>query len=333
MNRFLLVLALAAACTVLARAQSANVDVPVGSAPVIRIQFRTGTIAIRTWNRESVQVTSDGPVETRRFAPEAVDRVVEGDIPIFATRVRGKEGTITLPAEEFPLAPLPAGAHEGIMVHAIAGNATVFVPADAALVIAGVGRGTVEMSGYRNGTFVVRVHAGGIRLQNVSGSGYVEAARGPIVVAGSSFDRVRARTALGSIVFQDCRARQIEVSSVDGSIAYDNGSFGSGVARFESQNGNVGIGVADGGNAQISVHAPGGDVRLALGPAAFVHRSGGDAQLTVGKGSTVVTASSAKGSVAVYSGSYRAHARLVKGWRLQEKLPKYRHVELKRVLR
>ncbi len=82
---------------------------------------------------------------------------------------------------------------------------------------------------------------------------------GSISVNNSTFNRIRVRTAAGNIVFENSNVRQIEASSVNGSIAYDNGTFVPGIARFESQKGNVAIGVA-GGGARIDAHSGGGRI-------------------------------------------------------------------------
>jgi hypothetical protein len=166
-----------------------------------------------------------------------------------------------------------------------------------------VGRGEILMNDYRSGAFLARVRAGRVLLHNVGGNGYVEVARGPIAVSDSALNRLRARTAMGNILFENCNARQIEVSSIDGSIAYDNGTFAPGLARFESQNGDVAIGVA-GGALQIGAHSTAGRIFESLANAR-VAGTNTDAQASVGNGGPVVTASSARGAVYLYNGAFK----------------------------
>lgn len=313
-----------------------SVTLPVSGAPVVRVQIRQGTLVIRTWNQPQVQISSGDEVQANHFDSGAVDRALAGgDIPIFSTTILTAQGPLILPAEDFPLPGIGTG-HDGVIVHAIGPPATVTVtiPTGTALLWAAVGRGDLEVHDYRGGAFVARVHAGRITMQNVAGDGYVEAARGPIAFKNSALTRLRARTAAGNILFENCTARQIEVSSILGSIAYDNGTFSPGLARFESQSGNVAIGVA-GGSLQIGAHAASGHIFEQLSNARL-SGSGSDAQATLGSGGPVVTASSMTGNVYLYTGAFKK-GRMPQAWRpvgriikrqppLQQKFPHRRHI-------
>ncbi len=320
-----------------AAAQSGTgITLPVGSSPVVRVQMRAGTLIVRTWDQLQVQVTSGDAVQVHHFDSGAVDRALAGgDIPIFSTTILTAQGPLILPAEEFPLTGI-GGGHDGVIVRAedSPSTVTVTIPTGTALLWAAMGRGDLEVHDYRGGAFVTRVRAGRITLQNVSGQGYVEAVRGPIAIRDSALDRVRARTAAGNILFENCTARQIEVSSILGSIAYDNGTFAPGLARFESQRGNVAIGIA-GGSLQIGAHTSGGHIFEQLSNAR-VSGSGTDAQAMLGSGGPVVTASSGTGNVYLYSGGFKQHA-MPQAWRpvgriikhpavLQQKFPHRRHI-------
>jgi hypothetical protein len=284
---------------------SQNMTFSTGSAPVVRVQMRSGIITIRTWNQQQIAISSNDPVFAQHFMPDAVERALGGgDIPIFATAVKTPEGILTLPPEAFPIAPIGPD-HDGVLVRpGDDANLTLTVPVSTALVWVVVGRGQVHMRDYRSGSFVVRVHAGSARLQNVGGDGYVEVARGPVILTNSAFNRLRARSAVGDIIFENCNARQIEVSSINGSIAYDNGTFVPGLARFESQNGNVALGIA-GGGVQIGAHTAAGRVFQFFGNGASVRGSETDKQVTAGGGGPIVTASTARGNIYLYKGTLR----------------------------
>ena len=284
---------------------------PAGDAPVIRIMMRAGTLTVRTWNRSDVQVTSAQPALARSFRPEAVARALSGNIPIFATSVFPPGAQITLPQEQFALTSLPSGDHQGVLVQALDADLTVMIPAGTALLIANVQRGGVLVQDYRNGNFVLLLHNGPMRLRNVGGTGYAQVARGQLMIRDSSFDRIRARTAIGNILFEGCSSRQIQVSSVNGTIVYDNGSFQPGLARFESENGNVAIGVPRNG-AQIGAHSSVGRIYSII-DGSPVRTGQTDAQ--VGTGRAIVTASSSHGSVLLYNGTLRAQRSLPPEWR------------------
>jgi hypothetical protein len=331
-NRFrILWLAAAAALPALfaaapALAQNAtNLTVPAINPPVIRVQMRSGTLTIRTWDRPQVQIASTGAVDVRQFSAGIVQRAVRGgDIPIFSSTILTRNGPITLLPEEFPVPSLTDSPHDGIVVFGpdSGANVTLTVPSSTALLWAMVGRGRLHLQDYRNGAFVARVHTGALSLDNVSGAGYGEVARGAIVVSNSAFDRIRVRTAAGNILFTNCNARQIEVSSVNGSIAYDNGTFVPGLARFETLNGDVAIGVA-GGGVQINAHAPSGQIHSQFAHGANLRGAPTDTQATVNGGGPVVTVSSQHGAIYLYDGTFRSRPQLQRRWqpRLQTRLP------------
>lgn len=283
---------------------------PAGDAPVVRVTMRSGTLTVRIWNRSDVQVTSAQPVVARSFRPEAVAQALSRSVPIFATTVFVPDGAITLPPEEFALASLTAVPHAGVLIQALDANVIVMLPQGTALLLANVQRGRIDVQDYRNGTFALLLHNGGIRLSNVGGTGYAQVARGQIMARDSSFDRLRARTAIGNIIFENVTSKQIEVSSFNGTIIYDNGSFQPGLARFESANGSVALGVGT-GNVQIGAHSSVGRIYSTLGGASI--RTGQtDAQF--GNRGSVVTASTAHGAIYLYNGALRAQRRLPAAW-------------------
>ncbi len=291
------------------RAQTPLV-LPAGEAPVVKVMMRSGSLVVRTWNRTDVQVTSVQPVNARSFRPEAVARALSGSIPIFTTTVFGPDGTITLPQEEFAFTSLPPGPHAGVFIQALDADITVMMPAGTALLLANVQRGGIDVQDFRNGIFALLLHNGGMRLSNVGGTGYAQVARGPLMVQDSSFDRFRARTAIGNLLFENCTSRQIQVTSVNGTIVYDNGSFQPGLARFESENGNVAVGT--GAGVQIGAHSSVGRIYSAV-DGGTVRAGQTDAQ--IGNGGAVVTASSSHGAVYIYRGALRAQRRLSPDWR------------------
>ncbi len=281
---------------------------PAGDAPVVRVMMRSGTLTIRTWNRSDVQVTSQQPISARDFRPEAVARALTASIPIFATSVFDPAGPITLPQEEFALTPLTAGPHQGIVVQALDADVSLTLPAGTALLLASVQRGGIDMQDYR-GTFTLLLHNGGMRLSNLTGTGFAQVARGPLMISDSQFDRIRARTAIGNIIFQNCNSRQIQVSTVSGTIVYDGGGFQPGLARFETQYGNVAIGI--GRDTQVGAHSSVGRIYSIAGGKVRT----GDTDAQIGNGRAFITASSSHGAVYLYNGSLRAQQHLPAAWR------------------
>jgi hypothetical protein len=268
--------------------------------------------------------------------PQVVADTLPPEVTIFDTSILTANGAIVLPPESFPLGPLIAAEHDGVLIFGgdRGASVTLTIPASTALLWTVVGAGSITIDGYRNGTFVALLHNGAMHLNDAGGDGYAEVARGPMFVQNAAFNRIRARTATGNIVFENCNARQILATSVNGSIAYDNGTFVPGIARFESENGNVAIGIA-GGGALIDAHSAAGRVYSGFSNSAAVNGSETDAQAIVGPGGPVVTAASVRGGVYLYDGALRSHGRLQGAWApvgkiltrpLQKKLPQRRHI-------
>jgi hypothetical protein len=284
--------------------------VTVGASPVLTVQLRQGSVTIKTWDRPEISIDAPDTVEVRHFDPPAVARALRnGQISFLSRTANTPNGPVTLPVETFSLSSLPPGAHDGVDVRSTGpdpADVQIEVPANTALVVTRLLRGKVTLQNYRSGTFAVEMRAGMLFLQGMGGSGYAEVVRGPIVAADSSFAQFRARTAVGNIFFDRCTTKQIQVSSIGGSIVYDNGSFEPGLARFESQYGNVALGVGS-GNAQIGAHSSSGRIFSNFDRRANVSGGATDAQASLGDGGPVITATSGSGAIFLYDGAFAAH--------------------------
>jgi hypothetical protein len=187
----------------------------------------------------------------------------------------------------------------------------ITIPASTALVLARVDRGPLTLRGYHNGAFVLQVLTGSVHLRNVTGTGFAQLVRGgPMVIQGSDFTRLRARTAVSNVFIGGTHSTQIEVTSIFGSIVYDNGTFAPGLARFESQYGNVALGVA-GSGAQIGAHSNSGRVFTSFSRPVNLTNRNGNTQAIVNGGGPVVTATARNGAVLLYDGSLRQHPHLM----------------------
>ncbi|HVA27071.1 MAG TPA: hypothetical protein VNF68_02760 [Candidatus Baltobacteraceae bacterium] len=306
-------------------ASAGTTTVASGSAPVIIAQMRAGTLTVRTWNRPQVQIATDGSVTARNIAPQQVARRIPKQIPLGTPQLLTPRGPIGLPPEPFVVPRLAPGPHAGVVLRG-SGNTVVTIPATSALLIAHLMRGSMTISGYRGGVFLAVVRVGNVRLLNVAGTGAVQVLSGRIIALHSDFTRLQARTARGNLLFRNCTATQIEATSVLGSIAYDNGTFRPGLARFQSERGNVALGLASGG-LQIGAHSNSGQIYSALPSSATVRRSANTAQATVGGGGPVVTANSGTGSVFLYQGALRSHPQL------RQRLQKLRAQQQRSIIR
>ncbi|GAC1304102.1 MAG: hypothetical protein NVSMB21_04130 [Vulcanimicrobiaceae bacterium] len=295
-----------------ARAASTTIDGTV--APIVRITIAAGDVTIRTWDRASVEIDGDPSLSIRR---RTIRQTFEGSvlIPHAGRRTHPGEG---LPAESFVIATIPPGPRDAILVASASGAprsaVVVTIPSDAAYVFAFARDGDLDVRDYRAGTLVGFTNRGRLALARVGGTIFAQAARGGLDVVDSTFERMRARSLSGDIVFERCRGRQIEATSVGGAIVYDSGSFEPGLARFESQRGDVAIGTRV--PALLAGRTGGsGHVYADFARGTRVVGTRDDARAFAWGGGPVVTATTLEGDVYLYDGGLRARARLGGPWR------------------
>jgi hypothetical protein len=296
----LVTLAASLCCLVFAAPARADEQFDVGPSPVLNVHGNRANITIQTWDRPQMLISSDVPPDIKHLAPSEVDPGIPRQMQMPSHRIATEHGPVFLPAESFVLPELPPGQHDAVVVTHGNGKLTITIPRGTALVIAHLRAGQLTINNY-HGVFVTHVRAAQIALNGVGGTGYVESLRGRIVATDSSFDRLRARTATGDMLFSGCTSQQIQASSTYGSIVYDDGKFEPGLARFESEHGNVALGVR--GNAQIGAHSGAGHVVSNFQDDVQVRGDPETKQATVGDGGPVVTATSREGSVYLYRGS------------------------------
>lgn len=284
----------------------------VGPSPVLNVNINGGAITIRTWDRQSVQVESTGDPQVQQFGAAAVGRNLPRELPVFAGTIDTPRGPLTLPEETFVLTPLASEPHDGVVVKGNGGATTITIPQNTALVVVRSGSALVNIDGYRNGTFFVRVQNGAVHVQNCGGEGFVQVMRGPVVINDAAFSRLRARTAQGNMIFEHVRAKQIEASSVAGSMIFDNGSFEPGLARFETQYGHLAMGIGS-GDVQIGAHSNAGRIMTDFTRHANVESRGTDGTVSLGSNGPNVNVS-AGGGVFLYDGSLATRANHGQGW-------------------
>jgi hypothetical protein len=157
-----------------------------------------------------------------------------------------------------------------------------------------------------NGTSVA--FAGGARVvySNVGGDGFVQSMANHIFMIRSNFDRLRVRTNHSDQIYIGCHVRQIEATSISGTIVFDDGFFDPGLARFESERGNVAVGVA--GPADLAMRTQDGRIFTMLGRGVP-----STPQLTTtfntqyAGGGPLVNVTSTHGSVFAYDGTIFQH--------------------------
>ncbi len=305
--------ALSAASALPAQADVATVDNV--AAPIVRVNVRQGDVSIRTWDRQAVQVDGDPSllVTRRTVRPRGDDR----SVLIPGVEAQTARGLVQLPPESFVVSSIPPGPRDVVVVRSSSrdnvGAVTVRVPANSVFIYAHTMRGNLDVHDYKAGTLMGFVGRGRLALDDVGGTVFAQTNHGALVADDSNFERIRARSLMANMAFERCTVRQIEATSIAGSIVYDGGTFQPGLARFESTTGNVAIGTASA--AQLGA-------RTAAGGRVFTNFSGGThvdarddtANVNVGGGGPVVTATSGSGNVYLYDGSLRGRSSLPPPW-------------------
>ncbi len=289
----------------LAGAARADEAIGVGPNPVLNVQLTSGALTVKTWNRDTISIATQGSLAVRHIDANQVDAHLHRQLAIWSQTVNGPKGAVRLPPETFLLPKLAGATHDAVVARGH-GNTTIYVPRTAALIVAHLGDGRFALQHY-SGAFVAHVRVGSLVLDHVAGTGFAEVLKGPVFANDSDFARLRVRTALGNMYFRGCTSNQIEATSSYGSIVYDNGKFKPGLAHFSSEHGNVALGVHGGSRVQIGAHTGGGKIISNLHAPALVRRSAAGAPERFSGGAPIVTTNAKHGSIYLYNGSIRAN--------------------------
>jgi len=310
-------------------AGAATASYDVSDQAVVQVIGRGAAITIRTWNRNTVQI--DWP-DGESFVPSKGIQATRSSFPIPTVSVeeqRTPEGSVmaTLLPEDFPVPNLAPGMHDVVRVVEVGPPAeigkpapptelSVMIPESAGLVNVRSGKGDVTLSDY-HGTTIAAVGRGRVIFNNVSGDAFVQPLNGHFYALNSTFDRLRIRSNRADEVFDACRVKQIEATTLTGNIVFDNGVFDTGLARFESDRGSIALGVN--GGAQLGAHTQDGQVLTVLpvpSSAPVIGRIESDSMQIAGNGGPLVSASSIHGNVFLYGGSLadRRPAALAPAW-------------------
>jgi hypothetical protein len=298
-----------------AAAGSTSLDVGDGVVMNLIVRGKGNEVTVHVWDRPTVQVDfadETAPAIERHsvsFGTARFPRSRQIPAMIFALRDRdGQTVAGALPPEEFPYAGFRPGPHDTVVVDAPEGSRLVVtVPASTGLLGMRIGGGQTTIEGYRGANLFVIQSQGHLLLTGATTTAFVQMNNGTFFAADGTFDRIRVRGIAAHDVFENCRSKQIEASSVNGSIVYDRGSFDPGLARFETQNGNIALGVT--GSAQLTGRSQDGRVYTLFdrrSASSVEQRSEGEATATVGGGGPLVNAISSRGNVFLYDGTLQS---------------------------
>jgi hypothetical protein len=291
------------------------------------VRGRGNEITIRTWDRGTVQVEyadENAPVVGHNVANFGTRAIVQ-QIPPQLYALRDREGLPNagaLPPEEFPYAGFRGGSHDVVRIDAPENSRLIVtVPSSTGILAVRAGGSQTSVEGFRGANLLVIQNQGRVQLANSATTAFVQVNHGVVYAADSTFDRLRVRGVTAHDVFERCHSKQIEATSVFGSIVYDGGSFDPGLARFESQTGSIALGVTSA--AQLNGRSGEGHVYTMFDrrAGANVEQHGdGEAVATVGGGGPLVSAISARGNVYFYDGSLLSRRSVAGEWRTVHQL-------------
>ncbi|MDB5073621.1 MAG: hypothetical protein JWM87_4732 [Candidatus Eremiobacteraeota bacterium] len=313
-----------------ARAATSSVDVGDQAVVTVIVRGKGNDVAVRVWDRSAVQVDladDTVPVLDRRTVAFGTPRFpLAQQIPpqLFTTRDPSGQlnGGGALPPEEFPYASFRPGPHDVVRVDAPEGSHVVItLPSSTGILVLRVGGGQTTLEGYRGANLFLIQGQGRVQITGATTTAFVQMSYGTFYAADSTFDRIRLRGITAHDVFERCRSKQIEASSVTGSIVYDGGSFDPGLARFESQTGSIALGVTSA--AQLAGRSQDGRVFTMFdrrGSASVDQHGESEAVATVGGGGPLVSAISGRGNVYLYEGSLLNRRAVSSEWRAVHQL-------------
>jgi hypothetical protein len=298
----------------------------VGDQAVVNVTVRGkgNDVTVHVWDRSTVQLdyADDAvPAMHQQTVPFGTPRFpISRQIPAMLYAARDRDGQMAagaLPPEEFPYASFRPGPHDTVLVDAPEGShLVVTVPASTGLLGLRIGGGQTSIEGYRGANLFVIQGTGHVQLTGATTTAFVQMNYGTFYAADGTFERIRVRGIAAHDVFEHCRSKQIEASSVHGSIVYDGGSFDPGLARFETQHGNIALGVN--GGAQLTGRSQDGHVYTMFdrrAASSVDQRSEGEAVATVGGGGPLVNAISTRGNVFLYDGTLQTRRGAGPHWR------------------
>jgi hypothetical protein len=311
-----------------ALAGTSSLDVGDQTVVNVLVRGRGNQVTVRVWDRSSVQVDyadESAPVMEKQSIPFGTPRFpLSQQIPLQLFVARDKDGQIVpsapLPPEVFPYASFRPGPHDAVSVVAPEGARLVLtVPASTGILSLRIGGGQTVLEGYRGANLFIVQNQGRVQLTGATTTAFVQMNYGVFYAADGNFERFRIRGIGAHDVFEHCRTKQIEATSVTGSILYDGGSFDPGLARFESLSGHIALGVNSA--AQLVGRSQEGHVYTAFDRRATVdQRSEGEATATVGEGGPLVNAISTRGNVYFYEGTLAGRRSVAQEWRALHQL-------------
>jgi DUF4097 and DUF4098 domain-containing protein YvlB len=260
----------------LAASQAADTTIAVDRGDRLEVEAHRGSISVRAWNRNSVQVRGTGG----RFTVEH-DR---GRVEVGTDWGRGDPGTV-----RFEISA-PAW-----MVLELSGvNTDITVVGSEAAISAESVSGNISVEG----------GSGIIELETVEGRVTVAGARGQIyassvnqgVIVRNARGPVHAETVNGPITLSGIESSDVDAETVNGEIAFSGPIRDGAHYQFATHNGGVTVTVQEGANVAVSVSTFQGEFAADF-PVSFRGSHEGEFSFALGSGSAKLDIESFQGPI------------------------------------
>lgn len=256
--------------------QGADTTFAVGRGDRLEVEAHRGSITVRAWNRNSVQVRATGGRYTVDHRSGHVEVETDWD--------HGDPGTVRfeISAPTWMALELSGvntditvvGSDAAINAESVSGN--ISVDGGNGIVELETVEGRVTVTGARGQIYASSVNEGVI-VRNAGGPVHAETVNGPITLTGIESSDVDAETVNGTITFS-------------GPIR-DNGRY-----QFATHNGGVSVTVQDGANVAVSVSTFQGEFAADF-PISFRGSREGDFSFSIGSGSAKLDIESFQGPI------------------------------------
>jgi hypothetical protein len=245
----------------------------------LEISAQSGEITVRTWTRNAVRIQATG----EHLARLGIDQSASV-ISVRGVSARGFPPKVTF--------ELTVPVWMGIRLSGV--NTSMRVAGTDAAVTVETVNGDVDVTG-GSGVVSLRSVEGEVKLVGAKGKVDVGSVNSDVTVTDVAGD-LQAETVNGDLQMEKIQSDNVDANTVNGDVVYDGTIRPSGRYRFVTHNGDVGITIAEGTSAVVSVSTFQGDFESAF-PVTITGRRGKQFEFTLGSGSARVQLESFAGTI------------------------------------
>ncbi len=260
----------------LAVAQGADTTVAVERGDRLEVETHRGSITVRAWNRNSVQVSATGG----QFTVERRG----GRVQVETDWEHGDPGNVRF--------EISAPAWMALELSGV--NTDITVTGSQAAINAESVSGNITVDG-GNGIVELETVEGRIRVTGVRGQVYASSVNEAITIRNAE-GPVHAETVNGAITLTGIESSDVEAETVNGAISFAGPIRDSGRYGFATHNGGVTVTVQEGANVAVSVSTFQSEFGADF-PISFRGSREGDFSFTIGNGTAKLDIESFQGPI------------------------------------